>query len=151
MEARHSAHDAWRRFRCSAPACGFFFIAHLGPIGAAMSAAFPILAIVLCSTFSERRSSPSPSKPAKIAEAWNKYDETVFKAASRLRSEIDKEEPEVELRLTDGPVAGLQFALQHLETVRRSRFLSLSTGMNDRRDGGDEGAGQFHERFRSGR
>ena len=125
MEARHGVMMLGEDFGVRLPRAVSSFIAHLGPIGAAMSAAFPILAIVALFDILGEKIISISEKPAKIAEAWDKYDETVFTSGEHIRSEIDKEEQKL-IEMTDGPVAGLQFALQHLETTAFSVFKSIT-------------------------
>jgi hypothetical protein len=125
MEARHGVMMLGEEFGVRLPRAIAGFIASLGPVGAAMAAAFPILAIVaLFDILSEKIISIS-EKPARIAEAWSKYDETVFSSGEHIRAEIDKEEQKL-IEMTEGPIAGLQFALGHLQTTAFEVFKSIT-------------------------
>lgn len=92
------------------------FIAEMPGVGAALSSAFSAIAIVallevlnrVVEKFVEWQESAE-----KIETAWFQVDETFRTASQHIQSEIDNQEKKF-IELTEGPVAALRFALQHL-------------------------------------
>jgi hypothetical protein len=60
-------------------------------------------------------------KGEKIAAAWEKYDQTIFETSTNMQKEIDKQEQKL-VEMTQGPVAGLDFALKHLQGTAFETF-----------------------------
>lgn len=92
------------------------FIAEMPGVGAALSAAFSGIAIIALlevldkaiEKFTEWRESAE-----KIENAWFAVDQTFRSTSLHIQSEINDQEKKF-IELTEGPVAALRYALQHL-------------------------------------
>jgi hypothetical protein len=65
-------------------------------------------------------------KQDKIKHAWVEYAETVSSTTQGINSNIDSQEQKI-IEMTQGPVAALDYALQHLETTAFQTFRSISS------------------------
>jgi hypothetical protein len=100
------------------------FIAELPGVGTALSAAFSATAVLFLLDALLKgieKISEWAEHGEKVAAAWEKYDQTIFESSTHMQKEIDKQEQKL-VEMTQGPVAGLDFALKHLQTTAFDTF-----------------------------
>jgi hypothetical protein len=116
------------------------FLAEMPGVSTALSAAFSATAVFFlidAVVQAAEKIEQLIEKPQRIAEAWQKYDQTVFESGEHIRTEIDKEQQKL-VEMTEGPVAALDFALQHLQTTAFETFKQISNDVDAARKAMDE-------------
>src|ERR1700733_7354076 len=122
-EARHGVMMLGEEFGVHLPRGITTFIASLGPVGAAMEAAFPFLAIILGATLLIEHLNKVDEAGKKLAEDQAK----VFESATMNLEEAQKKGLELQLRfaeLTGGPVAALEEKLREVQHTLSSMHLT---------------------------
>jgi len=109
------------------------FLAELPGVGTALTAAFEataVLFIIDAIIQLGEKIEAFREKPQRIADAWDKYRETVFQSGLQIRGEIDKEEQKL-IEMAQGPVAALDFALKHLQSTAAETFKLITADIGD--------------------
>ncbi len=105
------------------------FVAELPGVGAALSAAFSFVAIsalvgVLVEGIAKLQEWMNASE--QLREDWIKIDATFQDTSDTMQSELDKQGEKI-VQLTQGPVAGMDFAMQHLRSTAINTLKSISS------------------------
>lgn len=100
------------------------FVAELPGVGIALSAAFQATAVLfLIDALAQaiEKITQWAEHGEKIAQAWEKYDETIFESSQHMQKELDDTGRKL-VEMTQGPLAGLGFALNHIRTTAFETF-----------------------------
>jgi hypothetical protein len=88
MEARHGVMLLGEEFGIHLPRGVTTFLASLGPVGAAMEAAFPVLAIAVGATFLIEKLMKIGDEAGKSGQAWTSISDDVAKWGENSRKEL---------------------------------------------------------------
>lgn len=100
------------------------FISELPVVGVALSAAFQATAVLfLIDALAQgiEKITVWAEHGEKIKQAWEQYDQTIFESSTHMQQEIDKTDQKL-IEMTQGPLAGLGFALNHIRTTAFETF-----------------------------
>ena len=109
------------------------FVAEIPGVGAALSGAFAataVLFLIEALTKGAEKIQEWAEKSQKIADAWDTYNQTIYTASTSMQKEIDGLQQKF-IEMTQGPVAGLDFALKHLEKTAFQTFAHIEKDVAD--------------------
>jgi hypothetical protein len=126
MEARHGVMMLGEEFGVHLPRGLTTFIASLGPVGAAMEAAFPFLAIILGATLLIERLTKLHEESEKLANAQTNMGETVQSVFNKLDDKL------LEVGIKTDELNGNHLAAlrKQLELIDHEEFKSLIEEFN---------------------
>ena len=123
MEARHSVMILGEEFGAHLPRALTSFIASLGPVGPALEAAFPFLAIILGATLLIEHF----SKLGEAAKAAGEAGAKAFESQDKALEEATAKSLELQVKiaeLTGGPTTALEAKLQSVKAILASMHLA---------------------------
>jgi hypothetical protein len=108
------------------------FLGEIDLIAPALSAAFgatAILFVVEAITKVIEKITEWAESGEKAKQAWEQYDQTVHDTSQQMQNSIDTVQQAL-IRMTEGPVAALDFGLQHLKDTSGQTFKAIATDVS---------------------
>lgn len=108
------------------------FIAGLGPVQGVLQAAFAGTAVLFLLDVlvkAAEKIEDWSERADKVRLAWQKVDDTFFSSNQHIQNSIDQSSQKI-IEMTQGPVAALDFALQHLAHTSDEVFKEIETAVD---------------------
>ena len=132
-EARHSVQLLSEEFGLHLPRGVTSFLASLGPVGAAMEAAFPFLAIAVGATFLIEKLTKLGDEAAKSGKEWTAISEDVSKWGENSRKELLDVQIQLD-KLNGDKLKELQDTLKKIDLTTLEHLKSEFDGVSKKAD-----------------